>query len=140
MVKVLILLVGTLILAAGSSFAHEGEEHGYHHHDAQMAKLHKMMPRYAKAQSSIEAALEKGDTAAVAKETEHILSTTADLKQCKPHKRLNELKDFQAMAAGFEKDVKSTDHFVRKGDLSGAKTFFAKAQQWCMSCHAKFRD
>lgn len=140
MKRFLMMFVCAFSLTAGASFAAEDKAHGKHHPDAQMAKLHKMMPRYAESQASIDAALEKGDTATVAKETEYLLSTTADLKKAKPHKRSKELKEFQKIAKEFEKDVKSTAELARKGDLAGTRASFSSARKRCDACHVKFRD
>jgi len=140
-VKKIPALIGSfLLLSAVVSFAHEGESHGKQHADAKMAKLHKMMPEYAKSQERLNAALEKGAVAAIAKETGYLLSTVAELKKAKPHKHLKDLKAFQKIAEQFEKDVKSTEDLSRKGDLKGAKASFASVQKRCTDCHAKFRD
>ena len=139
----MLLLSGTTALAAeehGHGKGHGREEHGKHHNDAQMAKLHKMMPRYGKAQVSMNAALESGDLKVIAKETAYLLSTTADLKKSKPHKNHAELEEFRKIAAGFEQDVKKTADSAKKGDLAGAKAAFAAARKRCDACHAKFRD
>ena len=138
--RVSALIVCLLLLSAVVSFAHEGESHGKQHADAKMAKLHKMMPEYAKSQARLNAALEKGDVAAITKETGYLLSTATDLKKAKPHKHLKDLKAFQKIAAEFETDVKSTADLARKGDLNGAKASFASVQKGCTDCHAKFRD
>ena len=152
---ILIILAGSMLLLSGTTALaaeehghgkghgreeHGREEHGKHHNDAQMAKLHKMMPRYGKAQVSISAALESGDLKVIAKETAYILSTTADLKKSKPHKNPAELEVFRKIAASFEQDVKKTADSVKKGDLAGAKAAFAAARKRCDACHAKFRD
>jgi len=139
MKKIPALICCAVLLTAGVSFAHEGEDH-QHHHDGQMAKLHKMMPKYASSREAINAALAKGDLVAVNKETAYLLSTTADLKKSKPHKRLKELEKYQQMAGEFEQDVKNTAESARKGDLDGARSSFAKAQNLCNTCHAGFRD
>jgi len=139
----MLLLSGTTALAAeehGHGKGHGREEHGKHHNDAQMTKLHKMMPRYGKAQVSMNAALESGDLKVIAKETAYLLSTTADLKKSKPHKNHAELEEFRKIAAGFEQDVKKTADSAKKGDLAGAKAAFASARKRCDACHAKFRD
>lgn len=136
----LVLLGCAFLLAAGASFAHEGQTHGKHPGHAQMAKLHKMMPKYARSQDRINAALEKGDVATVAKETGYLLSTAADLEKAKPHKRVSELKEFQSIAKQFEMDVKSTAELAKKVDLKGAKASFNSAQKRCDACHEKFRD
>lgn len=140
MKRLLALLSCAFLLAAGASFASEGKAHGKHQVDAKMAKLHKMMPKYAKSQTRINAALEKGDAATIAKETGYLLSTAADLKNAKPHKKRKELKEFQRIAEEFEKDVKSTAELARKGDFEGAKASFSNAQKGCADCHIKFRD
>ncbi|HBA86655.1 MAG TPA: cytochrome C [Geobacter sp.] len=139
MKKVVLLLAVTLTMT-GTAFAKEDHAHGGHHSDKQMAKLHKMMPNYAKGQTKIAAALEGGDLQAVLKETDYLLSTTADLKKSKPHKKASELEEFRKLAAGFEMDVKETAETARKGDVPGAKASFAEAQKKCTACHAMFRN
>jgi soluble cytochrome b562 len=124
----------------GASVAHEGHEHGHEKADAQMAKLHKMMPRYQSSQQAIKTALEKGDVATIEKETAYLLSTIPDLKKSKPHKRVKEVGDFRAIADRFRKDIESTVAFAQKGDLGGAKASFSDAQKQCNACHTKFRD
>jgi len=140
MKRLLALLGCAFLLTSGTAFAQQGHAHGRHHPDAQMAKLHKMMPKYAAAQAKINAALEMGDLAAVAKETKYLLSTTADLKKSKSHKQQADLAEFKKIAANFEKDVKNTADSARKGDLEGAKAYFASAQKRCDACHVKFRN
>jgi hypothetical protein len=132
----LTLMAGALLLMGGISFAHEG--HG--HADEQMAKLHQIMPRYAAAQATINMALNKGDTGMVAKEADDILLTTADLKKSKPHKRVDQIKEFRRIAGHFEKDIRATSELAREGDLEAAKKSFANAERQCTACHRKFRD
>lgn len=147
------LLAGLFLLISGTAFAQEGHGHdkphdaGKHHDsgkhhgtDKQMAKLHKMMPKYAVAQARINAALEKRDLTTIAKETEYLLSTTADLKKSRPHKHHADIGEFKRIAASFEKDVRSTAEFARKGEIKAAKAAFARAGERCDACHAKFRD
>lgn len=110
------------------------------HPDAQMAKLHEIMPRYAMAQTAINAALEKGDTATIAKETSYILGTTADLQKSRPHKKLDQIGKFKAIAKRFEMDVRATAEHSQKGDVKAAKKSFSEAQHQCAACHEKFRD
>lgn len=136
----MIAALAAVSLVSGVAFAGGGHGHGKHQMDAQMMKLHTMMPRYAEVQVSMNAALAKGDLDGVAKEAAYLLSTSADLKQSKPHKNLTRLKEFEAIAAGFEQDVKRTAESAGKGDLAGAKSAFAAAEKRCDSCHAKFRD
>lgn len=136
MKRVLALASLALLLAGGVSYAHEG----HHHHDARMMKLHKIMPMYARAQTTIKAALEKGDAETVAKEAGTVLSTAADLKTSRPHKGLSRLPEYRKIAGQFEKDIKKTADSAHKGDLESAKAAFAEAQKRCTSCHVSFRD
>lgn len=129
-----------VFLVSGVAFAAAGHGHGKHQMDAQMAKLHKMMPRYGAAQVSINAALDDGDLKTVARETAYLLSTTSDLKKSKPHKNIKELAEFRKIAAGFERDVRKSAEAAKKGDAAGAKEAFAGAEKACDACHAKFRD
>lgn len=140
MKRILALFGGVFLLAGGAALAAEGHAHGKHHVDAQMAKLHEMMPKYSESEANIDAALEKGDAATVARETKYLLSTAADLKKAKPHKRRKELKEFRRIADEFEKDVRATAESAGKGDLEGARKSFAEARKKCDACHAKFRD
>ena len=105
-----------------------------------MAKLHKMMPMYARAQVKINAAMEKEDSATVVKETRKILATIPDLKKAKPHKNLRELKAMGKIAAEFEKDVGNTVALAKKFEFAGARIAFENAQKRCNECHVKFRD
>jgi len=152
MKSVVIILAGAMLLASatmalavdadGHGHGKEpgGKQHGKHRQDAQMARLHKMMPRYARAQVSIDSALRRGDRLAIAKETAYLLSTTADLKQSKPHKNPGGVEEFKEIAAGFELDVKLTADSAKRGDLAGAKAAFASARKQCDACHKRFRD
>lgn len=135
-----IWLAVALVLTAATVSAHEGREHGKKHGKAQMTKLHRMMPRYAKAEAKITAALDGGDLKGVVTETDYLNSTLADLKSSKPHKNVAALGEYREIAAGFGKDVKAAADAARKGDSAGAKAAFASAQEKCVSCHAKFRD
>lgn len=128
------------MLIQGAAFAHEGEKHGGKQKtDAQMQKLHDMMPMYGAALANVEKALEKKDAAAVEAEAGKMLATTPDLKKAKPHKNLKQLKTFRNIAAGFESDLKETVELAKKGDFVKAKTAFGKAESKCAECHAKFR-
>jgi cytochrome c556 len=140
MKRILTLLGCAFLLMQGVSLAREGEKHGDHHAEAKMTRLHKMMPKYAKSRTRINAALEEGDVATISKETGYLLSTAADLKKSKPHKKLKELKEYRGIAESFEKDVKSTAELAGKGDFEGAKAAFSNAQKKCSACHVKFRD
>ena len=102
-----VITVCALLFVQGGAFAHEGEKHEQKHKtDTQMQKLHGMMPMYAMALAKLEAALEKGDAAAVGAEAGKMLATTPDLRKGKPHKNLKQLKTFRSIAAGFENDLK----------------------------------
>lgn len=142
MKRVTTMLAGAVLLVSSPAFTagEHGHGHGGHRPDAQMAKLHKMMPRYGAAQASINAALGAGDLKAVAKETAYLLSTAADLKKSRPHKNIKELAEFRAIAAGFERDIGKAAESAKRGDLAGAKAAFAGAEKGCAACHAKFRD
>ena len=141
MKKVMVTAACAILLAQGAVYAHEGEKHqGRHKADAQMERLHKMMPVYAQIQAKISEAIEKGDGAAVEAETGKILATTPDLKKAKPHKNLKELKTFRRIATAFEGEIKETAALAKKGDFTGARAAFANAQKKCDECHAKFRD
>ena len=87
------ITISAILLLQGCAFAHEGENHALSHKEnAAMAKLHKMMPMYARAQAKINAALEKEDAATVTQETRKILATIPDLKKAKPHKNAPKTK------------------------------------------------
>jgi len=120
--------------------------HGTEHHRkmtpedaARMAKLHAMMPVFSAAAAGLEAALEKGDTPAAEEEAGKILAAIPDLKQAKPHRNVTQRKKFQALAARLEETVASAAGLARKGDFPGARSAFAKVEQACAACHAKFR-
>jgi cytochrome c556 len=140
MKRIAALTVWAFLLTQGGAFAHEGENHGEKHTaDAQMRKLHAMMPMYGMALANLEKALEKGDLAAVEVEAGKMLATVPDLKKAKPHKNLRQLKTFRSIAAGFESDLKETVELAKKGDYVKARTAFQKAEAKCAECHSKFR-
>lgn len=140
MKKAAAITICALLLCQGGAFAHEGEKHGKKPKaDAQMQKLHDMMPMYAVALSKVEAALEKKDPVAVEAEAGKMLATAPDLKKGKPHKNLKQLKTFKSIAAGFESDLKETVELAKKGDFTKARDAFKKAEAKCAECHAKFR-
>jgi cytochrome c556 len=141
MKRVAAITIFAFLLVQGVAFAQEGEKHGGKHMaDPRMQKLHDMMPMYAMTLAKINVALEKGDAATVELETGKILATTSDLKKAKPHKNLKEHKSLREIASAFEGEVKATIAMSKKGDFTGAKAAFAKAQKKCDECHAKFRD
>lgn len=130
-----------VLLIQRVAFAHEGMNHDeMHQADAQMQKLHHIMPLYAQAQAKINEALTNKDKAAIGSETGKILATISDLKTAKPHKNLKEIKTFRKMASAFAGDVKKTALLAKSGDLDGARDAFQRAQKRCEECHEKFRD
>jgi soluble cytochrome b562 len=135
----------TLSLALGLStlqgvaFAHGKDPRGGHM-DAQMKKLHAMMPMFSMASAELESALEKGDVESAMKQADKILEVVPDLKRSKPHKNIKQQKKFVELAVALGKTVTFTADLAKKGDLSGAKTAFKKVEEVCAACHAKFRD
>ncbi|MBI1919510.1 MAG: cytochrome c [Geobacter sp.] len=141
MKRISVITISALLLIQGGALAHEGEKHEQKTHktDAQMQKLHGMMPTYGAALAKVEQALEKKDAAAVEAEAGRMLATTPDLKKSKPHKNIKQLKTFRSIAAGFEGDLKETVDQAKKGDFAKAGAAFKKAEAKCAQCHAKFR-
>lgn len=141
-----LLALITVVLSTGMIFIPpiEASAHGKDSHrgaaDAQMKKLHDMMPVFSVALAECESALVKGDTVAAKVPAERILAATSELKKCKPHKNVKQHKKFVALATDFEKTVTSTVDLIKKDDLSGAKAAFKKVEEVCASCHAKFRE
>jgi soluble cytochrome b562 len=134
------LIVGLLIFS-GIAFAHGTEKHGITvQADAQMKKLHDMMPIFSLASAALEAALEKGDVVVVETEVGKIIAAIPDLKISKPHKNIKQQKKFVAFAATLEETVASTAVLAKQGDFAGAKAAFKNAEKTCAACHAKFRD
>lgn len=137
---ILSLIVGSLTFS-GVAFAHGTEKHGITvPADAQMKKLHAMMPIFSMASAAVEAALEKGDVAVVEAEAEKIIAAIPDLKKSKPHKNIKQQKKFVAFAATLEEEITSTVVLAKQGDFAGAKAAFKNAEKTCAACHAKFRD
>lgn len=140
MIRSIAFLALSVFVMSTPVLAKDDHGHNKHHADPQMAKLHKMMPNYARAQAGINAALETGDLATIAKETSYLLSTTADLKKSTPHKNQSRSAEFRKIAAAFERDVRSTADAAGKGNREAAQAAFAGAQKRCDACHRKFRD
>lgn len=133
-------VVMTLALS-GVAFAHGTEQHGKTAAaDAQMKKLHDMMPMFSLASAGLETALEKGDVTVVEAEAEKILAAIPDLKKSKPHKNIKQRKIFVKYAAKLEETITSTAVLAKQGDFPGAKAAFKHAEKACAACHAKFRD
>lgn len=134
------LVLGMLALS-GMAFAHGTEKHGKTTPaDAQMKKLHAMMPMFSVASAKLEAAIEKGDAATVEVEAGKILKALPDLKKSKPHKNVNQRKKYVELATTLGMAINSTAHLAQKGDFAEAKTAFKKVEETCAACHAKFRD
>jgi cytochrome c556 len=134
------LVLGLLALS-GVASAQGTEKHGKTAPaDSQMMKLHAIMPMFLVASAKLEAALDKGDVAAVEVEAGKIMAVLPDLKKSKPHKNVKQRKKFVELATNLEEAVTSTVDLAKKGDYAGAKTAFKKAEEICAACHAKFRD
>jgi len=134
------LAMGSLTLY-GVAIAHDDEKHGeMSHTDAQMRKLHAMMPMFSLASAKMETALEKRDSAAVKIEGDKIIVAVPDLKKSKPHKNVSQKKKFVEFATNLETAVISTVNLAKNGDLAAAKSAFKKVEATCAACHATFRD
>jgi cytochrome c556 len=132
--------VGLLTLH-GVAYAHGTEKHGKMVPvDAQMKKLHAMMPMFSVASAELESALEIGDKAAAKTQADKILVSVPDLKKSKPHKNVKQRIKFVELATNLDETITSTVDFIKKDDLSGAKIAFKKVEEICAACHAKFRD
>jgi hypothetical protein len=108
--------------------------------DAQMHKLHAMMPVFSVASAELETALKKGDPAAAKVQADRILAAIPDLKKSKPHKNVKQRKKYVELATNLEKAVTTSIDLAKKGDFPGATIEFRKIEETCAACHAKFRD
>lgn len=135
--RILAPAVALLLAAAGAS-AHASQKHKAA--DAQMQKLHDMMPMFSRALANLESAVEKRDAAAVEAEAGRMLAALPDLKKSRPHKNLTQLKTFRALAGELERDLKGVAGSVKSSDFEKAKTALSKAESTCAACHALFRD
>jgi len=135
------IVVICLVLGAyGQALAHGTEKHGKAAPaDAQMKKMHDMMPMFSLASARLETSLEKGDTAAVESEADKMIAAIPDLKKSKPHKNIKQRKEFVELATKMERYLISTVESAKNGDLAAAKTAFKKVEEICAACHAKFR-
>lgn len=134
------LVLGLLALP-GVVFAHGTEKHEKKAPvDAQMKKLHVMMPMFAVASARLEAALEKGDAYAVEVEAGKIQQAVPDLKKSKPHKNSNQRKKYVELATNLGTAVNTTVSLAQRGDFAGAKAAFKRVEELCSACHAKFSD
>lgn len=122
-------------------FAHGTEKHDKHAAaDAQMKKLHAIMPMFSLVSAELEKAIEKRDTATVELEAGKILRAIPELKKSKPHKNVNQHKKFVELATSLELALTSTKVMAEKGDFTGARKAFEKVEETCATCHTKFRD
>lgn len=138
-VAITCLMLTTSVLS-GVAFAHEMEMHGkMTSADAQMKKLHAMMPMFSVASARMETAIDKSDAATVEVEGGKILNALPDLKKSTPHKNVAQRKKFVTLAGTLDKTVRSTVELAKKGDFSGAKVVFRKVEETCSACHVKFR-
>ena len=139
-VVVVCITLGTALLT-GIAYAHGSEKHKKDvNDDAQMQKLHAMMPMFSGVSAALESALEKKDAAAVGVETGKILAAIPDLKKSKPHKNVKQKKKYIELASNLETALTATASKVKTNDFTGAMASFKKAEESCATCHAKFRD
>jgi len=120
--------------------------HGTENHDkitpadAQMRKLHAMMPMFSVASGKLEAAIERVDAVTVEVEAGKILKALPDLKKSKPHKNVNQWKKYVELATNLETAVATTVELSKKGDLARTRAAFKRIEDICAACHAKYRD
>ena len=138
--SIISLVLGALAIN-GVAFAHGAEKHGKTTAaDAQMKKLHDMMPMFSEATAKLEAALEKGDAAEAEAEAGKISAAVPELRKSKSHKHIKQRKLFVEQAGSLGAAAASTAALVKKGDFAGAKAAYKKIEEACATCHAKFRD
>lgn len=140
------ILLVTVALSAGilsikpiTTSAYGNDPHSGHT-DAQMEKLHAMMPVFSAASAELESALEKGDAAAAKAQAARILASVTDLKKSKPHKNIKQRKKFIVLATNLKDSLTITVDLAQKGDFLEAKAAFKKVEEICAACHAKFRN
>jgi cytochrome c556 len=131
------LMLGTSVLS-GVAFAHGTGKHAPA--DAQMKKLHAIMPMFSVALAEMETALDNGRIADVEIHGSKIVSAVPDLKKSKPHKNINQRKGFVELAAVLNTSVVSTVESAKTGDFVAAKATFKQIEQTCAECHATYRD
>jgi len=130
--------LGAVLLLQGAIAASAHDMGG--HMDAQMKKLHAMMPVFSVASAELESAINKGDADTAKIQADRILAVIPDLKKSKPHKHVKERKKFVELATKLEENVMVTADQVKKGNFAEAKAAFKKVEEICAACHAKFRD
>jgi cytochrome c556 len=142
--KILVVTAGMvlgMIAAHGIALAHGTNNHDTMvPSDAQMKKLHAIMPMFSLATANMEIALEKGEVTALKLEADKITSAIPELKKSKPHKNINQRSKFVEHASNLEKAVTTVVDLAKKGDLIEAKAAYIKVEVACAACHAKFRD
>lgn len=125
----------------GMAFGHgAGKHRRTMQEDAQMKKLHAMMPAFSTAVGNMETALKSNDKAIFESEAKRILAAIPDLKKSKPHRNVKQRREFVELAGQLEAAVKETADSVRSGDIANAKKYFSGLEKTCAACHAKFRD
>jgi cytochrome c556 len=142
------LLLITVLLSAGILFIKpiETSAHGTEKHDkmipadAQMKRLHAMMPVFSVASAEMETAIEKGDAAGATVQADRILAAVPDLKKSKPHKNIKQISAFKAIAGKMGADITKILTLAEKGNFAEAKAAFKDMEARCAECHTKFRD
>lgn len=131
----------SLVLLYGPAFGHGTEKHGQAKHtDAQMEKMHHMMPMFSVAAARLETALANENLTATEAEANKILSALPDLEKSRPHKNLKNRPKFVALVKEEKIAVATTLDFAKKGNFVEARATFQKAEALCTECHTKFRD
>lgn len=129
----------TTASVVSSAYAHGTDPRGGHV-DAQMKKLHAIMPMFSLASAELESAIDKGDAIAAKVQADKILAAVPDLIKSTPHKNKKQISAFRSIAARFSDDVVSCRGLVEKADFREARTAFIALEKRCTECHAKFRD
>jgi len=137
---ILSLVIGSLSLQ-GVAFAHCTEKHDKSAAvDAQMKKLHAMMPMFSLASAELKSALDKGDATAAKSQADRILAAVPDLKKSRPHKNVKQIAVYTHIAGKMGADVTKVVALAEKGNFDGAKAAFRDMEARCAECHTKFRD
>jgi len=127
-------------VGADLALAHEHHEHHEMAHDAQMQKLHAMMPMFATASADIKAAIGKKDAAAVDAATGKVIAAIPDLKKSKPHKHASQRKKFVQLAGQLGAQAKTVADNAKKGDYGAAGNALSQLSATCDACHATYQD
>ena len=134
-------VVAGLFILNGFAFAHGAKNHDKMvPADAEMKKLHAMMPMFSQAYAKMETALERNEIAVLEAEAKKITTAIPDLKKAKPHKSIKQMGKFVEYASDLDKCVVTTVNLAKKGHLVEAKSAFKKVEGVCAACHATFRD